>query len=91
MNEQRMKPSDNVLIQKVAHEAVLLDLDSQSYFGLDELGTMIWDAVSDGKTQTEIVARIIEEFEVNAEIARRDLKIFLERLAADKLITFDQK
>ena len=87
MNEPRIKTSGNVLIQKVAHEAVLLDLDSQSYFGLDEVGTLIWEAVSDGRTESEIVARIVEEFDVDAKTARRDLQEFLERLSADRLIT----
>lgn len=84
-----MKPSENVLMQKVADEAVLLDLDSQSYFGLDPVGTVIWEGVSDGKTEKEIVARIVEEFDVDAEIARRDLKSFMAELEQGKLVLGD--
>ena len=42
MRNEKLKTSDKVLMQKVADEAVLLDLDSQSYFGLDPVGTLIW-------------------------------------------------
>ena len=86
MNEQRLKLSDNVLMQKVADEAVLLDLDSQSYFGLDPVGTVIWEGISQNKTETEIVEMITTEFEVDAEVAQRDLRAFIEKLQKDKLI-----
>ena len=82
-----MKTSEKVLMQKVAGEAVLLDLDSQSYFGLDPVGTLIWEGVSAGKTEAEIVERIISEFDVVADVAERDLQAFLEQLADDKLIS----
>ena len=82
-----MKTSEKVLMQKVADEAVLLDLDSQSYFGLDPVGTLIWEGVSAGKTEAEIVERIISEFDVVADVAERDLQAFLEQLADDKLIS----
>lgn len=80
---------DNVLMQKVADEAVLLDLDSQSYFGLDPVGTVIWEGISENKPEAEIIDRITAEFEVDAEVARRDLQNFLQQLQEDKLISLD--
>jgi len=76
-------------MQKVADEAVLLDLDSQSYFGLDSVGTLIWEAVAAGNTEMEIVERIISAFNVDAEDALRDLQTFLAQLAEDELISVD--
>lgn len=86
MTDQQIRLSDNVLMQKVADEAVLLDLDSQSYFGLDPVGTIIWEGISEGKTEFEIVEHITREFEVEAEVARDDLRAFIERLRKDNLI-----
>ena len=83
----RLKPSENVLTQKVADEAVLLDLESQSYFGLDPVATLIWDAVAQGTAEDEIVARITAEFDVDADTARNDLTAFLEQLRDGKLIS----
>jgi len=89
MSEKQIKLSDNVLMQKVADEAVLLDLDSQSYFGLDPVGTLIWEAVSEGNTESEVVARITSEFDVDARVARCDLQEFIAKLRQDKLIRLD--
>ena len=87
MATNRLKPSDNVLTQKVADEAVLLDLESQNYFGLDPVATLIWDAVSKGLDEEEIVARITAEFDVDDDTARSDLASFLEELRDGKLVS----
>jgi hypothetical protein len=35
-------PSPEVLVQELEGEAVLLNLASERYFGLDDVGTRIW-------------------------------------------------
>ncbi len=40
--ESILRHSGEVLQQEVGGEAVLLDLASESYFGLDPVGTRIW-------------------------------------------------
>lgn len=87
MGFKSLKPSDNVLSQSVADEAVLLDLESQSYFGLDPVATFIWDAVSAGKSEEEIMERITSEYDVDDDTARADLKLFLEQLREINLIS----
>jgi len=86
MREAGVKPSTKVLVQKVQEEAVLLDLESQSYFGLDPVATVIWEEISKNKTEQEIVDRITRGFEVDAELAKRDLRQFLQLLNDEKLI-----
>ena len=39
---QTIAHSPNVISQEVSGETVLLDLDSEHYFGLDSVGTRIW-------------------------------------------------
>jgi hypothetical protein len=89
MSDRQIKLSDNVLMQKVADEAVLLDLDSQSYFGLDPVGTVIWEAITEKKSENDIVHRITEAFDVDADTARSDLRKFLKKLHQDKLIDIE--
>ncbi len=50
--EARISP--DVLFRELAGEAVLLDLKSQRYFGLGEVGTRIWQLLDE---QGEIVRR----------------------------------
>ena len=39
---QTVTLSPEVISQEVSGETVLLDLESENYFGLDEVGTRIW-------------------------------------------------
>jgi len=87
MQSDKLKTSDQVLMQKVADEAVLLDLESQSYFGLDPVGTLIWESITKGESEEEIVTHITAEFDVDSDTARGDLKAFLEELREGKLVS----
>jgi hypothetical protein len=44
-----------VLSRPVGSDAVLLDLNSHDYFGLNEVGARIWAALADGCSRAEIV------------------------------------
>jgi len=81
------KVADNVLFQEVDGEAVLLSLDEGTYYGLDELGTRIWKLINQDLDSEQVVAAIVEEYEVDTEQARNDLDAFLSDLEQSGLIT----
>ena len=72
--------SKDVLFQEVSGETVLLDLASESYFGLDEVGTRIWTLLNEGKTAVEMVAVLLEEYEVERETLEGDVRDLLTAL-----------
>lgn len=81
-----LKIADNVLFQEVDGEAVLLSLDEGCYYGLDELGTRIWKLIHQDLDNEQVVAVIVEEYDVAPEQARRDLDKFLGDLEQSGLI-----
>ena len=44
---QTITLSPEVISQEVSGETVLLDLQSENYFGLDEVGTRIWQLINE--------------------------------------------
>ncbi|MDZ7842508.1 MAG: PqqD family protein [Gammaproteobacteria bacterium] len=80
------KIADNVLFQEVDGEAVLLSLDEGCYYGLDELGTRIWKLINQDLDSEQVIAAIVEEYEVEPDQARRDLEAFLGDLEQSGLI-----
>ena len=44
---QIVKISAEVLAQEIGEETVLLGMNSESYFGLDEVGTRIWQLMQE--------------------------------------------
>ncbi len=67
----------DLVIEAVDDEFLILDLNSNLYFGLNELGRVIWQGIGKGKDFGEIVAQVCENFEVDEKIARVDAAEFL--------------
>lgn len=81
--------SPDVLMQELpGNEAIFLDLRTESYFGLDAIGTKMYGALTEAPTVRDAYERLIREFEVEPERLRRDLIRFVERLVSKGLIVF---
>jgi hypothetical protein len=67
-------------------EAVILDLGAGEYFGLNQVGSRIWELLARGQTVPELCSTISVEFEVSEEVAQADIEAFLETLLSANLI-----
>ena len=83
---QAFTVSSDVLFQEVAGETVLLDLASEQYFGLDEVGTRIWALLGEGKAIDAIVSVLLEEYEVERARLESDVRELLGSLLEAGLI-----
>ncbi|HEX5734962.1 MAG TPA: PqqD family protein [Blastocatellia bacterium] len=70
----------------LAGESVLLNLKSEKYFGLDEMGTRMWGALTSSRSIQEAYEILLAEYDVEAERLRRDLSDLIEKLAEQGLI-----
>ena len=75
-----------VLSRVVGNETVLLDLESGVYFGLDNTGKRIWEAIGKGLTLRETVAVITSEYEVDEAQAQEDVNDFVRDLVERGLL-----
>ena len=81
--------SSEVLSQEVTGETVLLDLNSESYFGLDEVGTRIWQLLREGKDLEQVSETMLAEYEVDIDQLQADLDELIEKLSEAGLISID--
>ena len=65
--------SPDVISQEVSGETVLLDLNSEHYFGLDEVGTRIWQLIDSSSNLQEIYDTMLSEYEVKADQLLEDM------------------
>lgn len=72
---------DGVLVRELAGESVLLNLNSESYFGLDEVGTRMWAALTTTPTVAAACASMLSEYEVEPERLHADVHNFIQKLA----------
>lgn len=77
---QELIPSPDVLHQELGGETVLLNLADEQYFGLDAVGTRVWQLLVETHRATEVMARLQQEFEVTPERLEADLSALLSEL-----------
>ncbi len=71
---------------KLDDEAVLLDLESGAYFGLNHVGLAILEALNEGLDQDAAITRLAQDFDVPPDILERDVGALISELSERKLI-----
>ena len=78
--------SKDVLFQEVSGETVLLDLASEQYFGLDEVGTRVWQLLNEGQSLDAMLEVLLGEYEVERERLVADVRALLASLIEKGLV-----
>jgi hypothetical protein len=75
-----------VVFQEVEGEVVLLDLEADRYYSLDDVGTRCWQLLVEHGEWERVVSTMLAEFEVDEATLRADLAAFLGRLQRAGLV-----
>lgn len=67
-------------------EAVVLNLDTGTYYGLDQVGTRAWQVLQQPRSLAELRDLIVDEFDVTPERCEADLLSFVASLNAHGLV-----
>jgi len=67
-------------------EVAILNLQSTMYFGLDEVGAYIWQALNEPRPVSEICNMVLDSFDVEAERCRTDVLNFITKLEKEGLV-----
>lgn len=84
--ESRAFATSRVLFKDLGDEAVLLDLETETYFGLNATGTRLWKLLSTGTTIGEALAIMGDEFDVDHAELDRDVRSLIDELVSLELL-----
>lgn len=70
----------------LAGEVIILDLNQGSYYGLDQVGALIWKLIQAPCSLAELRAAILAEYEVEPARCERDLLALVGELARAGLV-----
>jgi hypothetical protein len=82
----RVEMSPHVLVRFLDKESVLLNLETERYFGLDETGTRMWQLVTAAPSIDAAYRELQNEFDVESELLRLHLTELLGRLVDNGLL-----
>lgn len=77
---------EHVLVRELAGEAILLNLETETYFGLDEIGTRIWAELVVTESVEGASEALQGEFDVDQNVLRRDVERLVTELVEKGLL-----
>ncbi len=83
----RVHVNDDVLFQELQGEAVLLNLKSGVYFGLDPVATRIWQLFAEHEVLSEVAQVVVAEYDVAEDKCSEDLLKLVDDLAKQELVS----
>jgi len=84
--EDRVKLPDDVLISSLQEESVILNLDTERYFGLDDVGSRMLTVLTTSTSIEAAYNSLREEYEVDDEVLKQDLLALVDQLVEQGLI-----
>jgi hypothetical protein len=82
----RVSTPAQVVTRPLDGELVLLNLDTETYFGLDEVGTRMWEVLSTTPSIEAAFGQLAAEYDVDATTLRTDLEALLGQLVDGGLV-----
>ena len=83
---RKVKIKEEVVFRNLQGEGVLLNLQTGTYYGLDSIGTRIWDLIEKYGSLQKVLDKLLEENDVTKEQCTKDLADFVLLLKENKLI-----
>ena len=83
---RRLRQPNDVMLRELDGESVLLNLDNGRYYGLDEVGTRLYELLTGSASVEAALAAALAEFEVGADELRGDLSALIARLVDEGLL-----
>jgi Coenzyme PQQ synthesis protein D (PqqD) len=82
----RVTVPQNVLVRHLDGESVLLNLETEKYFGLDATGTRMWELASNSSSLEAAYVQLTHEFDVEPGMLRDHLLELLTELVDNGLL-----
>ncbi len=86
-----MKIKDGFILREVAGNTIVVAVgdavkEFNGVINLNETGAYLWKVLEKGAEEKDLVDALLSEYEVDKELAEKDVKAFIEKLKSSKLL-----
>jgi len=75
-----------LLFNEIDGEVVMLSIENGEYYGMDKVGSRIWNLLEEPMSFSALVEKLMEEYEVEKEQCKEEALIYLDDLLKKKLL-----
>ena len=84
--ETYIKRNNEVFASQIDDEVVMMNIQSGKYYGIDTIGSRIWDLINEKIQVQQVIDQLLEEYDVSEEQCKNDVLEFLDELNGNKLV-----
>jgi len=84
--EKKIKISENAIVQEMGDGIVILNLNTERFYELNEVGKRFWELLTDHQDYLAALNILQDEYEVSAEQLQDDMTRLIEDLIKSELI-----
>ena len=78
--------TEKVVTADMGNEIVMMSLEKSSYYGLDPIGSKIWDRMETPIRVSDLCQGLLGDFDVEQEQCETDVLVFLNELYENDII-----
>ncbi len=85
----KMKRNNKFELRTVAGQGMIIPLESldcNALMTLNDTGVFLWNQMAESVTSDELAELLCKEYEVSADVAKRDVDLFLSKLESAGLL-----
>lgn len=78
--------NDSLISSKLDEGLVMMSLENNSYYGLDEIGKRVWEIIEDKISVQDLINILTNEYNVSNEECQKDIMELLKQLKKEDMI-----
>lgn len=85
-SESIIRRNEDLLSSDIDGEIVMMSIENGSYYGVNPIGSRIWDIVRNPVKVSDIISVLLKEYDVSKDICENDVLTFLNTLYNEHII-----
>jgi len=85
--DTRVARSNELVHSDMDGETVMMSIEQSQYYGLDSVGTRIWDLIENEMRVGDICAALMNEYDVSEQQCQQDVISFLQDMLDNNTVT----
>tara|TARA_B100000029_G_C16874648_1_gene704360 strand:- start:14 stop:373 length:360 start_codon:yes stop_codon:yes gene_type:complete len=81
-----IRASEDVVVSQLDDELVMMSIEKGQYYGLDDIGSRVWELINEPRSISSICDVLVSEFDVVRTECEHDMVEWLSELAGENLI-----
>jgi hypothetical protein len=78
-----------MLFNEIDGEVVMLSIENSEYYGMDKVGSRIWQLLESPLQLKELINKLMDEFDVAEEKCRKETLDFVKKMTEKKLLNLE--